>query len=73
MIDLLSLEKMKIPTVKGQIKIYNTGDPIELLQLPRTIEELLKNKNIATVDKFYKIKRKRLKRIKGIEKNQLLI
>lgn len=47
-------------------KFYSESDPIELLSLNYKIQLLLKNKGLDTVGKFYRYKRKRLKKIKHI-------
>ena len=47
-------------------KTYSESDPIEKLEFPIKIEAALKKGKIDTVGKFYKRKRKRLKKIKYI-------
>lgn len=62
---------MKIPIVKNQIKIYDQSDPISLLQLPKTVEYALEKRNITTVGKFYKSRRKKLYKVKNLGKKSV--
>ncbi len=48
--------------------IYQEGDNIDKLKLPYKLDRILKRKNIDSIGKFFKVKRKRLLRIKGIGK-----
>jgi len=43
-----------------------SSDPIEIFGFPDNLEKSLKRKNIFTVGKFYKLKKKRLVKIKGV-------
>ena len=48
--------------------IYQENEDIEKLKLPYNLDRILKRKNIKSIGKFFKVKRKRLLRIKGIGK-----
>src|SRR5690349_10698124 len=47
-------------------RIYNYGDSLEVLNLPKPVERALLSSKILTLGKFYKVKRKRLLKIKNI-------
>lgn len=51
---------MRIPVINKITKQYGNDDPIELLQLPKPIELALKKRNIHTVGKLYRRKRRKL-------------
>lgn len=53
-------------TPSEEITPYAELDPIEKLELPVKIQNALKKRNVNTIGKFYKYKRKRLKKIKFI-------
>lgn len=55
-----------MPTANKITKIYNKNDPIELLQLPKSIESALRKRNINTIGKLYRSKRKRLYGVKNL-------
>lgn len=56
------------PQSSSNKTIYQEDDKIEKLKLPYNLDRILKQKNIKSIGKFFKVKRKRLLRIKGIGK-----
>lgn len=51
---------------EAEIKIYNDDDPIEILDLPIRLENALKWRNIESVGKFYKTRRKKLYKVRNL-------
>lgn len=62
---------MKFPTVNQQTKEFDKDDSISLLKLPHVIEKILIQKNVTTVGKFYKCKRKKLYKFKNLGKKSV--
>jgi len=54
-----------------KIKIYSRTAPLEVLNLPLLIERILIINDIKTVGKFFKIKKSKLLKIKGIGKQTI--
>jgi len=49
-----------------QIKVFKRSDPLELLKLPLKIESALKSRDIVSIGKLCKCKRKKLYKIKNL-------
>ena len=47
---------------------YSGTEPLEVINLPQLPEKILINNGVKTVGKFFKLKRSRLIKIKGIAK-----